>query len=72
MRKQLSMKRLSMLSANFLIHLAHQTPKGTFSKDEAEYAQAIVQPIMMDFLRYCWEHKDDDSLFELPKIEKKK
>ena len=66
------MKRLSMLSANFLISLSKQTPDGKFSKDEAEYAQAIVQPIMMDFLRYCWEHKEDDNLFALPKITKKK
>lgn len=58
MRKQLSMKRLTMLSANYCISLGEK--KGNENL-----------PILMDFLKYCWEHKEDDNLYALPKVSKK-
>ena len=55
MRKQLSMKRLTMLSANYCISLGEK-------KGNADL------PILMDFLKYCWEHKEDNDLYDLPTI----
>lgn len=67
MRRPLSMKRLSMLAANFLISLSKQG--GKFSETQAEYAKAVVLPILLDFQKYCWQHKDDDNLFDLPLLQ---
>ena len=58
-RKQLSMKRVTMLAANYCISLG--TKKG---KD--------MMPILMDFLKYMWVHKEDDDLYLLPDFSKKK
>lgn len=44
------MKRLHMLSANFCISLGERKGKE-------------VLPIMLDFLKYTWEHKEDDDLY---------
>ena len=49
-RKPLSMKRLHMLAANYVIHLAEQS--GNIKE------ATKIQPIMMDFMKYCWDNKD--------------
>lgn len=64
MRKQLSMKRMHMLSANYCISILEKN-------GDLKEANRL-QKIMLDFMRYCWEHKEDDNLYTLPKIEKKK
>jgi len=46
----LSMKRLHVMSAQFLISLGIE--KGT-----------AAQQLMLDFLKYVWEHKDNDLTF---------
>lgn len=62
------MKRLSMLSANFLISLARED--GQFSEAKAKYAQEEVWPMLANFLKYVWEHKEDENLYPLPKVTK--
>jgi len=57
MRKPLSMKRLHMLSANYCITLGEKKGKE-------------VLPLMLDFIKYCWEHKEDENLYSLPKRKK--
>ena len=57
-RKQLSMKRITMLSANYCISLGEK--KGT-----------EVLPVLMDFLKYMWEHKEDSDLYRVPFLTKK-
>ncbi len=54
MRKQLSMKRITMVCANYCISLGEKKSKE-------------VLPILMDFIKYLWEHKEDENLYELPK-----
>lgn len=67
MRKQLSMKRIHMLSANYIISLAKR--KGIFDEKDAQYAQTVVYPVITDFIKYIWEHKEDDGLYSLSKPE---
>ena len=57
-RKPLSMKRVTMLSANYCISLG------------AEKGNEIL-PVLVDFLKYMWEHKEDEDLYLLPVLNKK-
>ena len=68
MRKPLSMKRLHMLCANFLIWQGIE--KEPYGEPARQYATDVLQPILFDFLKYVWEHKDDEGLYALPKIKK--
>lgn len=54
------MKRLHMLAANFSINNLEQT-------GDMKRANELHQ-IMMDFMKYCWENKDDPNLYELAKL----
>ena len=59
-----------MLASNFLISLAKSG--GKFKQDQADYSLVVVQPIVNDFIKFIWEHKDDTDLFDVYKsIEKK-
>ena len=57
MRKPLSMKRLHMLSANFCINQLEKT-------GDMEKANELNKT-MLDFLKYVWEHKDEQNLYAL-------
>jgi len=50
MRKPLSMKRVTMLSANYCISLG------------AEKGNEVL-PVLVDFVKYMWEHKEDEDLY---------
>ena len=63
MRKQLSMKRMHILSANYCISKLEQT--GNLKRANE------LQEIMLDFMKYCWEHKEDENLYALAKPLKK-
>jgi len=52
------MKRVTMLSANYCISLGVE--KGN-----------EVLPVLVDFLKYMWEHKEDEDLYLLPVLNKK-
>ena len=56
-RKQLSMKRLHILAANFCIEQLEKT------KDMKRVEE--MNKTMLDFMKYCWEHKEDESLFTI-------
>ena len=51
------MKRLHILSANFSIDFLEKT--GDIKKAEK------ISDIMLDFIKYCWEHKEDENLYQL-------
>ena len=51
------MKRLHMLSANFCI--------SNLEKDGDMEKANELNNTMIDFLKYLWEHKDDENLYEL-------
>ena len=51
------MKRLHMLSANFCIDQLEKT-------GDMERANEL-NVVMLDFLKYVWEHKDEQNLYAL-------
>lgn len=64
------MKRVHMLAANFIIHQVNAVKDEDQKEVEMGYQTEIVQPILMDFIKYMWEHKDDEGLYQL-KVNKK-
>ena len=51
------MKRLHMLSANFAIDYLERS-------GDMKGANKLSE-IMLDFMKYCWKHKEDDNLYAL-------
>ena len=51
------MKRLHILSANFCINTLEET--GDMDKANE------LNKVMLDFLKYVWEHKDEQDLYAL-------
>ena len=62
------MKRLHQIATNYLISKGYEGDEGDkkFSAQEAEYVQAILQPSILEFIKYVWDHKDDEDVFDYP------